>query len=485
MKRVYIIYIILCFHAMFGNEARAQYFPKTPLRETRAVWVTTFCGLDWPKTKATDGRGRERQQREFVDMLDRLQRAGINTILLQTRVRGSVIYPSRLESWDKCLTGKAGQSPGYDPLAFAVEECHKRGMQLHAWVVALQVTNNKYLDPAKLSTMQTVVSICKEIAETYDVDGINLDYIRYPEQPLDIKDKAEYKRDARGLGYNDWRRDNITRIVREVYTSVKAVKPWICVSSSPLGKYADTTLFRSGGWNARNAVFQDVERWFDEGIHDAIFPMMYFREHNFYPFALQWMEMAKGSGFSPSVVTPGLGIYFLSPQEKDWPLEIITQELTFMRQVGMGQCYFRAQFLLDNVKGLYDWLCHSHNSMPALPAMAHRPKAVFTDSIGEIRLEFYNLKHAKLSVFTEAPRYNIYMVSDNDTIYLATRESSEPYYFIPSDFMRVDAQIGVKPMSRFGEEGIFRLENVKSYDKSTIVSEKSRNFARKIRRLIH
>ena len=485
MKRAYIIYILLCIHAIFGNEARAQYFPKTPQRETRAVWVTTFCGLDWPKAKATDERGRERQQREFVDMLDRLQRAGINTILLQTRVRGSVIYPSRLEPWDKCLTGKAGQSPGYDTLAFAVEECHKRGMQLHAWVVALQVAGNKYLDPAKPSTAQELKAICLEIVANYDVDGINFDYIRYPERPSDVKDKADYAKNTRGLGYNDWRRDNITRIVREVYTSVKSVKPWICVSSSPVGKYADTTLFRSGGWNARNAVFQDVGRWLDEGIHDAIFPMMYFRDHNFYPFALQWAEMAKDSGFAPSVVAPGLGIYFLSPNEKDWPLEVITRELAFMRQAEMGQCYFRAQFLLDNVKGLYDWLCRVHNSMPALPAALRCEKTISTDSIVDVRLDIFDLRHARLSVSTAAPRYNVYMVSGTDTIYLATRESANPYFFSPSDFIRLDGRIAVKPMSRYGEEGDFKVICIKSYDKSISMSEKSRNFAPGLKRLFY
>ena len=103
-------------------------FPK---RETRAVWVTTLMGLDWPRAKARTAEGRERQKQELCQMLDRLKAIHINTVLLQTRVRSTVIYPSKTEPWDLCLTGQYGQDPGYDPLQFAIEECHKRGMELH------------------------------------------------------------------------------------------------------------------------------------------------------------------------------------------------------------------------------------------------------------------------------------------------------------------------------------------------------------------
>lgn len=78
-------------------------------------------------------------EKELTNILDRLQQAKINTVLIQTRVRGTMIYPSAYEPWDGCLSGFPGRSPGYDALQFAIDECHKRGMELHAWVVTIPV----------------------------------------------------------------------------------------------------------------------------------------------------------------------------------------------------------------------------------------------------------------------------------------------------------------------------------------------------------
>ena len=100
--------------------AQQIYEIENPKREVRAVWLTTISGLDWPRTRAVSQSGIERQKRELVDILDKLQQANINTVLLQTRIRGTVIYPSSIEPWDECLTGRPGVNPGYDPLAFAV-----------------------------------------------------------------------------------------------------------------------------------------------------------------------------------------------------------------------------------------------------------------------------------------------------------------------------------------------------------------------------
>ncbi|MBQ8737534.1 MAG: family 10 glycosylhydrolase, partial [Bacteroidaceae bacterium] len=108
-----------------------------PKHEIRAVWLTTISGIDWPRTLAKNESGIKKQKQELTSILDKLKKANINTVLLQTRIRGSVIYPSDIEPWDECLTGKAGRHPGYDPLAFAIEECHKRGMELHAWIVSI------------------------------------------------------------------------------------------------------------------------------------------------------------------------------------------------------------------------------------------------------------------------------------------------------------------------------------------------------------
>ncbi|KAA6327162.1 hypothetical protein EZS27_023837, partial [termite gut metagenome] len=107
---------------LFVTSLRAQ-----PKYEVRAAWIATIYGLDWPKNKAVDASGAHRQQEELIDILDKLKTANFNTVLLQTRIRGNVIYPSAYESISPVFTGCIDGYPGYDPLAFAIEECHKRG----------------------------------------------------------------------------------------------------------------------------------------------------------------------------------------------------------------------------------------------------------------------------------------------------------------------------------------------------------------------
>lgn len=383
---VLLIYIIMfaCAHETMATDVYAD----APKREMRAVWLTTLNGLDWPTAKATSVAGRQQQQEEFCTILDRLQAANINTILLQTRVRASTIYPSAIEPWDVALTGNYGGDPGYDPLAFAISEAHRRGMELHAWVVTIpcfKVAIAKkmgqrsilrkhpellrkhqdmyYLDPGLPGTADYLVEICHEIVSHYDIDGLHFDYIRYPEQAASFNDATTYKRYGSGSNKASWRRDNITRIVRRIYEDVKRVKPWVVVSSSPVGKYADLPRYSARGWNARDAVHQDAEGWLRDGIHDMLFPMMYFDGNNFYPFAADWQEQS-----ADRHVVPGLGVYMLSPAERNWPLGAIVRQLHFLRAEGLaGQCYFRSRFLTDNVKGVYDYLRRDFYAYPSLP----------------------------------------------------------------------------------------------------------------------
>ena len=194
-----------------------------PKYEIRATWLTTLGGMDWPRNKAINASGIRRQQKELCDILDRLKAANFNTVLLQTRLRGDMIYPSAIETFAESLTGSTGGNPGYDPLAFAIGECHKRGMELHAWIVTIPAGNtrqvqlqgrssvvrknrticklykgNWYLDPGNPGTKEYLSCIVKEITSRYDIDGIHFDYIRYPEQADNFPDKDTYRKYGKG-----------------------------------------------------------------------------------------------------------------------------------------------------------------------------------------------------------------------------------------------------------------------------------------------
>lgn len=391
-RLLFFLVLLLVTSPMRPIDSMSPMGTPSPKREIRAVWLTTLNGLDWPTTKATSLATIERQKQELRTILDKLKALNINTVLLQTRVRGSVIYPSSIEPWDGALTGTIGRDPGYDPLRFAIEETHRRGMELHAWVVTIPCFKQAvakqmgpksvlkthpelcrrhadmyYLDPGIPGTADYLQRICHEIVSRYDIDGLHFDYIRYPEGAASFADNSTFKRYApKGISKASWRRDNITRIVRRIYEDTHALKPWVRVSSSPVGKYADLTRFPSRGWNARDAVHQDAEGWLRAGIHDILFPMMYFDGNHFYPFAADWQEQS-----SNRLVAPGLGIYFLHPREKDWPLSTVKRQLHYLREQGLaGQCYFRSRFLTDNAKGLYDYLHDDFYAFPALPPAA-------------------------------------------------------------------------------------------------------------------
>lgn len=336
--------------------------------EVRAVWLTTIGGIDWPRSHNV-----VTQKRELITILDQLKSVNINTVLIQTRVRATTIYPSDIEPFDLCLTGTHGRSPGYDPLQFIVDECHQRGMECHAWVVTIPIGKTSeqrfkdfkrrepqlvktigqegFMNPENPMTGDYLAALCAEITSRYDIDGIHLDYIRYPETwKLRIpRQKA---------------RDNITTIVRKVHTAVKTLKPWVKLSCSPIGKWGDLSRYRSGGWNAYNAVCQDAQAWLRLGLMDQLYPMMYFRGNNFFPFALDWQERSYGR-----TIVSGLGIYFLSPREGNWTLRDVTQELYFLRHNGIGHCYFRSKFLTDNTRGIYDFAKQFDQTPALIPPM--------------------------------------------------------------------------------------------------------------------
>lgn len=366
-----IRHITLVLMLFVGISTFAVNYPKY---ETRAVWLTTIGGLDWPHSYAQTSQSIKKQQEEFCNILNKLQKANINTILLQTRVRATTIFQSSAESgyepWDGCLSGHPGTSPGYDALSFAIRECHKRGMEIHAWVVTipvgkwngygckqlrqkhgdmlLKIADEGYMNPSNPRVAPYLANYCADITRRYDIDGIHLDYIRYPEAMTKLPPATEGRK-------------NITRIVTAIHDAVKAIKPWVKMSCSPIGKHDDTARFWSRGWNARSRVFQDAKEWMRQGLMDMEFPMMYFKGDNFYPFALDWKEGSYGK-----IMAPGLGIYFLDPREGKWNINDITREMYVLRQQEMGFCFFRSDFFTRNVQGLYNFVCEEFNRYPSI-----------------------------------------------------------------------------------------------------------------------
>jgi uncharacterized lipoprotein YddW (UPF0748 family) len=409
-----------------------------PKHEVRAVWLSTIYGLDWPQVRATDEVSTKAQQAALCGILDKLKAANFNTVFLQTRLRGNLIYPSKIESFNFIFSGRAGVAPSYDPLAFAIEECHKRGMECHAWFVTFPIGTLKsvkaqgkssvvskhpklckkhggewYLDPGVPGTIDYLSSLVKEVVTNYNIDGIQFDYIRYPEEAHRFPDKYVHTKYGKGSKRDDWRRENINRLVFRLYDEVKAIKPWVQVSSSPLGKYNDIEKVPNAGWTAYRSVHQDPVLWLKEGKHDMIAPMMYYQNNNFYPFVDNWVENSHGR-----IIIPGLGAYRMDKKESDWSTEAITEQIKYSRDAATAGCaYFRCGNVLDNSKGLYNQLKDSFYMHPAmLPPLTwlndtvpNKPAEVQVERIGsELRLTWNPPLDAKDSLNHNTLTYTLY-----------------------------------------------------------------------------
>ncbi len=431
-KIVWISFFLLLFFE--GADA-----VDPPKREIRGVWLTTIYGLDWPDRPAQTERERQEQQQQICSILDRLQDANFNTVFLQVRLRGDVIWRSAIEPASKVFSGRYGTMPGYDPLAFVVEECHKRGLECHAWFVTFPVGTMEtvreqgrlsvvkrhpelckrhngewYLDPGVPATADYLLSLIKELVNGYDIDGIHFDYIRYPEQADKFPDKASFRKYGHRISLNEWRRENINRMMARFYDWVKSAKPWVQVSSSPLGKYSRIPRMPNAGWTAYESVHQDPERWMRQGKQDLVVPMMYYLQDNFFPFVDNWVENSHGR-----LIVPGLGAYRMLKEEADWELNDLTDQIDYSRYFGgAGVVFFRCAQIVDNTKGIYDELKTHYYRYPALlpplnwlnPVAPEAPKEI------EVILSGNELKLSwNKPAVTDEVTYTVYY-SQTDTI---------------------------------------------------------------------
>lgn len=327
--------------------------------EMRAVWVTTAYGLDWPKVKADTPEGIRRQKQEFDRMLDNLVEDGYNTVFLQVRQSGSVIYPSKTEPYTRVFT-RSGRRPDYDPLRYAVEACQRRGLAIHGWLVTYPIVSPKssphpmlvmhpqwavkhnggrHLDPGLPEVRSYIARVARELASNYDLDGLHFDYFRYPEQAERFPDHNSYLRYGGGRDKDEWRRDNLTKQLAEIRDEVASVKPYLQISVAPLGKLRKLeTLELKHGWTAYESVHQDPITWAKRGLIDFLVPMMYYRDQLYTPFLKDWTKLV--GRYVP--VVAGLAPYRMV--EDKWSAETIIGQMQEERELGSGGvCFFRQE----------------------------------------------------------------------------------------------------------------------------------------------
>jgi uncharacterized lipoprotein YddW (UPF0748 family) len=376
------MFVRLAFYILFIS---ALCFAQ-PKEEVRAVWITTVFNLDWPYTS-----GMNNQTNEMRNLLDVLRDANFNTIMLQVRARGDLLYPSAIEPWSKALTGSLSGNPGYDPLQFVIDEAHKRGIEVHAWwnvykvygtgtppstnpphvVLAKSKLCKTYLgewwmDPGIPETKNYLLNLAMEMIRKYDIDAIHFDFIRYPNPNFD--DEQTYQLYGQGINKNDWRRNNITQFVYALYDSVQAVKPLLKVGSAPIGIYKKLSDCLTG-FLGFDQVFQDSRRWILARKHDYLSPQIYW-DINTCPrydsLAIDWIQNRNGRHIYPAVA-----VYRMSSSEGDWPVsEILAQVDSTRKFGGQGQTFYRTQSIYSNQKDVRNLLKNNHYKYPAnIPPM--------------------------------------------------------------------------------------------------------------------
>jgi len=372
MKHTFIIVsMLLLYISMATSQVK---------HEIRAVWLTTNFGLDWPQQVGGYAVDAEQQKHDLILLLDKLKEANINVVFLQTRMRGDVIYQSAIEPWSKYVLPKGRSTPGYDPLEFAVNACHERGIECHAWIVTypmgkvdnvqghlsakakslVRVCQDEYiLDPGEPETTEYLLSIVNELVQKYDIDGIHFDYIRYPDRVASFPDGATYRKYGNGKSLNEWRKENINQFVYQAYNNVKEMKPWVQVSSSVIGMYTKIPG-KTQAYLTASEVCQDPADWLAKGKHDFIVPMMFHSGDLFYPFVQDWLARSNNRW-----VIPGLGAYKM--ESENWKPQTISEQVNYSRQNRTaGNAYFRTQFVLDSKNNLLNRIKDGFYGTPAL-----------------------------------------------------------------------------------------------------------------------
>lgn len=361
--------------------------PDAPDREFRGVWVTTVHNVDWP---SRDNLSMEDQKKEFIAILDRCVELRLNAVVLQVRSQCDTIWPSKIEPWCPWFTGTMGQDPGYDPLAFAIQETHVRGMELHAWFNPFRAINSQYvhpskdhlavaqkksmryygdkvwLDPTDDFAKQRVVEIVKEVLLNYDVDAIHMDDYFYP-YPIKGKDGkwkpfndyyswVAYQKTGGDMSKGDWRRDHINSLIRDLRSEIKEIRPWVKFGISPFGIYRPGQPAQvKNALDTYETLYTDSLLWWQEGWVDYLAPQLYWTTSDpqlGFPGLYDWW---RDQNVVQRHLWPGIATYRIKTENRS--------ALESLRQIkvsrdhnnlaeGPGHLHFSMKSLMENVSNV-------------------------------------------------------------------------------------------------------------------------------------
>lgn len=436
-------------------------------REVRSVWMATVWALDWPSSTSSTTA----QKNEMVKYLDVLQKNNFNAVYFQVRTMSDAFYKSSYEPWSSYLTGTRGKDPGWDPLAFVVEECHKRGMECHAWVnpyrfstgsnwstvqdqalksagmlLAYTKSDGKtttILNPGLESVRKRIVDVCKEIISNYDVDGLVFDDYFYPEGIPVTSSAGDYdlwQKSGASMTFGDWRRNNVNQMVADVYNMVQQQKPYVrfgispagaaCTSAAVAAKHGIDRCPVASDWQY-DGIFSDPVAWLEAGTIDYISPQLYWKTNHktnpFGPMTKWWSYVAKHFG-RHHYASHSISFLNSSNTTGDW--EEIGKQVQFSRDYteneAPGAVFYSAAYVTGKKQsGFGEWLQVNKFQNKALTPAIDWKKS----DLEKVQVSALNKRATVLSwTGVDNVRYSVYAVPES--VNVETLDSNIPAEYL-------------------------------------------------------
>jgi len=468
-------------------------------REVRSVWMATVWALDWPSSTSSTTA----QKNEMVKYLDVLQKNNFNAVYFQVRTMSDAFYKSSYEPWSSYLTGTRGKDPGWDPLAFVVEECHKRGMECHAWVnpyrfstgsnwstaqdqalksagmlLAYTKSDGKtttILNPGLESVRKRIVDVCKEIISNYDVDGLVFDDYFYPEGIPVTSSAGDYdlwQKSGASMTFGDWRRNNVNQMVADVYNMVQQQKPYVrfgispagaaCTSAAVAAKHGIDRCPVASDWQY-DGIFSDPVAWLEAGTIDYISPQLYWKTNHktnpFGPMTKWWSYVAKHFG-RHHYASHSISFLNSSNTTSDW--EEIGKQVQFSRDYteneAPGVVFYSAAYVTGKKQsGFGEWLQVNKFQNKALtPAIDWKKSDLEKVQVSALSkratvLSWAGVDNVRYSVYAVPESVNVETLDSNIPAEYLLGVSYKTTYTMPDD-KKSGYNYAVCVLDRYGNE---------------------------------
>lgn len=388
-----VFFLLLMAGGVFAQVQTGSAYPK---REFRAAWIQSVNGQ-------FRGMPTEKLKQNLIGQLNSLQKAGINAIIFQVRPEADALYASRLEPWSRFLTGVQGKAPEpyWDPMQFMIDECHKRGMEFHAWINPYRTKttlkselapnhvynihpewfvtygDQLYFDPALPKSRRHICMVVSDIVSRYDVDAIHMDdyFYPYPIKGKDFPDDASFARFGGGFSNKgDWRRSNVNVLIKKLHETIREIKPWVKFGVSPFGIYrnesSDPLGSKTKGLQNYDDLYADVLLWAREGWIDYNIPQIYW--HIGHPVAdyetlVKWW--ARNTENRPLFIGQSVMNTVQNADPKNPSINQLPRKMALQRgyQTIGGSCQWPASAVVENAGKYRDALIAEYHKYPALP----------------------------------------------------------------------------------------------------------------------